>query len=187
MRIIAGRRKGMSLLVPGGRSVRPTPDRVREALMSILGGQFHGEHMLDLFAGSGAVALECASRGCSQVVLVECAAAALQTIEANVERFAQPDAIQVLAMDMRHALSRLADDERRFDLVYLDPPYGLHLEEVALKELVSKSLLAKNAQVWVETESAELLLVDGYQRFDHRRYGRVHLHGLTHNEDVHVP
>ena len=147
MRIISGTRKGMRLQSPAGRAVRPTPDRVREALMSILGGRFDGERVLDLFAGTGAVGLECASRGCGELVLVERAAEALVALKDNVARFGSQPPISVMSVGMRRAIEVLADRGARFDLIYLDPPYGHGLELEALERLLQHGLLALAGQV----------------------------------------
>ena len=178
MRIISGTRKGMRLQAPAGRAVRPTPDRVREALMSILGGRFDGERVLDLFAGTGAVGLECASRGCGELVLVERAAEALVALKDNVARFGSQPPISVMSVGMRRAIEVLADRGARFDLIYLDPPYGHGLELEALERLLKHGLLAPAGQVWVETETEIVDAPESLRRVDHRRYGRVHLHGF---------
>jgi 16S rRNA (guanine966-N2)-methyltransferase len=155
MRVIAGTRKGLRLQVPLGRSVRPTPDRVREALMSILGGFFDGELVLDICAGTGAVGIEMLSRGCGSVVFVERGAEALASLRLNLKRarFDGPgdQTAEVLAVPADRALARLKERGARFDYVYLDPPYDGDVYGPTLISLADGALLRGGAQVWVES------------------------------------
>ena len=120
MRIVAGRHKGRRLRTPAGAGTRPTADRVREALFSIL-GPVDGLHVLDLVAGSGALGLEALSRGAASATFVESARPALAAIRANLE--ATGDEGEVVASDVIAWLRAAAGHERTFDLVFCDPPY----------------------------------------------------------------
>ena len=121
VRIIAGRWKGRRLAVPEG--TRPTSDRAREALFSILQKRIPGAAVLDVYAGSGAVGLEAVSRGASGAVLVEKRAAA--TLRENLRRLPPPhDAAEILGDDANTALESLEKAGRRFDLLFADPPYA---------------------------------------------------------------
>ena len=123
MRVVAGTLGGRRLAVPAGLDVRPTSDRVREALFSSL-GPLDGARVLDLFAGSGALAIEALSRGASSAVLVEHDARAAATIRANLEALglAQPQAT-LLVLPAAAALSTALTRGDAYDLVFLDPPY----------------------------------------------------------------
>jgi 16S rRNA (guanine966-N2)-methyltransferase len=120
VRVVAGQYRGRRVHAPRGTSVRPTSDRVREALFSILGDRVVDARVLDLFAGSGALAIEALSRGAASAVLVENDRAALDAIRANLESLSDADAEVVRADALRWL------DERRgpFDLVFVDPPYS---------------------------------------------------------------
>src|SRR3954468_19260619 len=118
MRIVAGRWRGRRLVAPPGRTTRPTSDRVREALFSIL-GPLDGERVLDLYAGSGAVGLEALSRGAAEATLVERDPAALRALRANVEALGA-DA-RVIAGDVAAFLRSAAQADGHYDLVFLDP------------------------------------------------------------------
>ena len=118
MRVIAGAYKGRSLQAPRGRRTRPTADKVREALFSML-GPVYGLRVLDLFAGSGALAIEALSRGAAEAVLVERDPRALAAIERNIEATGA-----AVAVSRRDALAWLrAYEGDPFDLVFVDPPY----------------------------------------------------------------
>jgi len=124
MRIVAGIARGRRLRAPKGRLVRPTADRVKEAVFSILESRESstGRAVLDLFAGAGTLGIEALSRGAAEAVFVEPSRAASEAIQDNL-RTAGLDG-EVLAMPAERAIKRLAAAGRRFDRVFLDPPYG---------------------------------------------------------------
>lgn len=122
MRVIAGTAGGRRLVAPKGDRTRPTPDRVREALFSSLQPRLSGARVLDLFAGSGALAIEALSRGAAEATLVERARPALAAIRTNLDTAGVADRATVLAAELPGALARV---DGPFDLVLLDPPYGL--------------------------------------------------------------
>ena len=128
MRIIAGIAKGMPLTAPRGAQVRPTADRIREAVFSSLGGRVDGADVLDLYAGTGALGLEAASRGARSVTFVENAGPALAAIRQNIEHFRRNRAVDcpltVLRAAVEDQLEKLAREGRRFHLILADPPYG---------------------------------------------------------------
>jgi 16S rRNA (guanine(966)-N(2))-methyltransferase RsmD len=122
MRIIAGSRKGHTILAPKGLTTRPTGDRVREAAFNLI-GPVDGASVLDLFAGSGAMGLEALSRGAERAVFVESDPDAARAIERNLDRLRLTGAT-VVRRDARTALAAEAAAGRTFDLVLVDPPYG---------------------------------------------------------------
>src|SRR4051812_18161400 len=121
MRVIAGAYKGRRLQAPKGSETRPTSDRVREALFSIL-GDVEGLRVLDLYAGSGALGIEALSRGAGQTVFVESGRRAADAIRANLRAVGDPDAMIWVGDAL--AYLRRADPEAPFDLVFADPPYS---------------------------------------------------------------
>jgi 16S rRNA (guanine(966)-N(2))-methyltransferase RsmD len=123
MRIIAGIAKGMTLIAPRG-DARPTSDRVREAIFSSLGERVVGTTVLDLFAGSGALGLEAASRGASTVTFVENARASLDAIERNLEMFQRNRNTTCKFRVLRADAFRLTVLGETFSLIFADPPYG---------------------------------------------------------------
>jgi len=123
MRIIAGKYKGRRLKTLKGSLTRPTSDRVREALFSILGDKVGGNRVLDLFAGSGGLGLEALSRGADKVVFVEKAAAACEIIRDNITALAVESSCEVIPGDYRNALRSLGNKNVSFDIILADPPY----------------------------------------------------------------
>jgi 16S rRNA (guanine966-N2)-methyltransferase len=120
MRVVAGRFKGRTLHAPKGRSTRPTSDKVREALFSVL-GDVTGAHTLDLYAGSGALGIEALSRGAASVTFVDDDERALAAIRRNVDAVG---AAEVSELARRDALAFLRAGAGPFDLVFVDPPYS---------------------------------------------------------------
>ena len=176
MRVVAGRFGGHTLVAPRGRATRPTSDRVREALFSILAGSIEGARVLDLFAGSGALAIEALSRGASEAVLVDSSPAAVAAIHRNLEAVGA-DA-EVRRQDALTYLERARKDARLYDLVFLDPPYR---HASALGKQLSAALepvLASGARVVTESDRRAPLGLD-LELVDERRYGNtlIRIHG----------
>jgi len=148
-RIVAGTAGGRRLAVPRGRSTRPTAERTREGLFSALEAvhrTLHGRAFLDLYAGTGAVGLEAASRGSAPVLLVEHAPGALAALRSNVAALALAD-VEIIADQVERLLARAAPQP--FDIVFLDPPYADPVEPV-LQMLIDNRWLADDATVVVE-------------------------------------
>jgi 16S rRNA (guanine966-N2)-methyltransferase len=167
-RIIGGAAGGRRLATPAGRTTRPTSDRVREGLFSSLGGDLSGRSFLDLYAGSGAVGLEAASRGAAPVVLVERDAKAVRAVRDNVAAIDLPDVV-VRADDVSRFLREPATP---YDVVFLDPPYADSVDDV-LALLAGGGWLAPGATVVVERDSRGTPPVwpDGIDEDRSRRYG----------------
>lgn len=153
MRIVGGEGGGRRLRVPKGERVRPTPDRVRETLYNWLADRIHGARVLDLFAGSGALGLEAASRGADAVTLVESDRAALAALEANRAAVDDHDRCRVVRGSAWTFLKRPRVGP--WDLVLLDPPYGGGRAARAAEGLAGGGLLAPRARVYVETGTDE--------------------------------
>ena len=125
MRIIGGTAAGLLLKVPGGFDVRPTPDLVRQAIFNSLADRVPGARVLDLFSGSGAIGLECLSRGAAVVLSVEKANRHAMMIRQNVAATRLPSENHELRVqDVFVAIGQLAESDRRFDLIMADPPFG---------------------------------------------------------------
>jgi 16S rRNA (guanine966-N2)-methyltransferase len=176
MRVIAGIHKGRRLQTPGGLETRPTSDRVREALFSILGERVAEARVLDLFAGSGALGIEALSRGAASATFVDNAAPAVRAIGANLEALGA-DA-EVVRAEARRFLGGASRSARQYDLVFLDPPYRL---AASLGGDLSEPLMgvtAPGATVVVESDRRAPLEID-LPLHDERRYGDtlIRIHG----------
>jgi 16S rRNA (guanine966-N2)-methyltransferase len=150
-RIIAGQAKGRRLAAPHGSKTRPTASRVKQTLFDLLAPAIAGCRFLDLFAGSGAVGIEALSRGAGEAVFVEHDRHAASIIRRNAQLALGAGAhVNVRPLDFRQALKALAQEARRFDAVFIDPPYESDLYEIALGQLGEGGLLTEEATVAVE-------------------------------------
>ena len=153
MRIIAGSRKGARIQAPKGHETRPTGDRVREAAFNLI-GPVDGMRVLDLYAGSGAMGLEALSRGAESATFVEADRTAAQTIVRNVEKLALPGAI-VLREDAARKLAADARSGREYDLVLIDPPYGILLSLLPMLAAHLPAVLAPDGLVVLESDARD--------------------------------
>jgi 16S rRNA (guanine966-N2)-methyltransferase len=175
VRVVAGRFGGRSLVAPRGRLTRPTSDRVREALFSVLASSVLEARVLDLFAGSGALAIEALSRGAASAVLVDVSPAAVSAARRNLVGL---DVIaEVVRMPALRYLERARSGARQYDLVFLDPPYR---QAGTLGRELSDALapvLAPEARVVSESDRRMPLELD-FTPVEERRYGdtliRIH-------------
>ncbi|HET9737475.1 MAG TPA: 16S rRNA (guanine(966)-N(2))-methyltransferase RsmD [Solirubrobacteraceae bacterium] len=176
MRVIAGRWGGRRLQAPPGEATRPTSDRVREALFSILGDRVDGARVLDLFAGSGALGIEALSRGAGHATFVDSAPAAIRSLRANLEALGA-DA-QVRRADARRFLGEASAGGRYYDLVFLDPPYRLAGRVGGELAAVLPAVLAPGAVVVAESDRRAPLDLER-PLIDERRYGDtlIRIHG----------
>jgi len=179
MRIVAGTFGGRRLSAPAGTATRPTADRVREALFSILGARVAGGEVLDLFAGSGALGLEALSRGAAAVTFVDHDPAAIRVVRANLAALGI-DA-EVRRADAGKFLRSARAAARQYDVAFLDPPYG---QAEGLGSVLSHALppvLAPDARVVAESDRRVPLALD-LPLLDERRYGDtlIRIHGSRH-------
>ena len=172
MRIIAGSRKGTRIFAPKGDATRPTGDRVREAAFNLI-GPLDGAAVLDLFAGSGALGLEALSRGAASAVFVESDRDACRTIERNLDKLGLTGAT-VRCQDARQALTADAAAGRRYDLVLVDPPYGMFSTVQTTLATHLPAILARDGLAVIETEAREQPQLPLAKRTS-RRYGAARL------------
>lgn len=176
MRIIAGSARGRKLFAPAGEETRPTADRIRESLFNILGPRVWDARVLDLFGGTGAMALEALSRGAARAVIVDANRAAIQAIHRNAQAVLGEDAAsraRILRADYRSAIAALAGE--RFDLVFLDPPYRMvESYAEAMRRLLAADALAEDALFLLErARGAAVPVPEAFEIFDVRAYGET--------------
>ena len=186
MRIVAGRFRGAALTGPKGQDIRPTGDRVREAVFNILahgieGARIEAARVLDLFAGTGALGLEALSRGAAYVHFVEDNAEARGLIRRNIETLGATGVTRIYRRDA----TRLggAGTLKPFDLIFADPPYGKGLAERALQSALAGGWLLPEAIAVVEEHAdAEFALPSGFALIDQRHYGDTAVRFLRHTQ-----
>lgn len=180
MRVIGGTARGHRLASIAGREIRPTPDRVREALFSILysrKGVLTGGKILDLFAGSGALGIEALSRGATHAWFVDSSREAAGTIRDNLERCGFSDRATVITRDVREALTTVGG-AGPFDVIFADPPYNRDQATRLLEGIERQGLLDTSGWLCLETAAADPVppRVGALLHLDQRRYGLTMLH-----------
>jgi len=193
MRIVGGSARGRRLLAPRDSTVRPTSDRVREALFNILGARVDGVRVLDLFAGTGALGIEALSRGAAHCAFVESSPAALRLIAGNLEDAGLAGRATVLRGNVFRQRTRLRRAGAAFDIVFADPPYGLIATPAGqarllrfLGELSDAGILTAEARVVIEHAAPtdwSAAVVAPWTLFDRRRYGGTALTFLARKKE----
>ncbi len=167
MRIIAGKHRGCVLAAFQGEDVRPTADRVKESVFQILSGRMAESRVLDLFCGSGALGIECLSRGAREAVFNDASKESLALCEKNLKRVKETGTLL-----NRSFSACLASVDGKFDLIFSDPPYKEHFLPEILSLVAKRRLLSEGGLVIHEGERAEDA-IDGWEKVDERRYGRT--------------
>ncbi len=170
MRIITGSARGTKLEAPAGLGTRPTSDRAKEAIFSILQFELTGKKVLDLFAGSGQLALEALSRGAESACLVDSDPAACEVIKRNARKTRLFPQTRVLCCDFKAALRAFAGKET-FSLLFLDPPYKSDFLDTALPLL--PPVTAEGGFLVLESDRPEPFSLPGFSLFRHVRYGKA--------------
>lgn len=180
MRIIGGKMRGTKLqTLEGFDTTRPTLDRVKESLFNIISMKIIDSQVLDLFSGSGALGIESISRGASKAYLCDMSPKAINVIKQNVEKTRCKDSVIILNKKHIQALEFLKQSNKKFDIVFLDPPYETELAEESTKYIIDNNLLEDEGIIIIETDNEDKLInglnVKKIDIYDTRRYGRVSL------------
>lgn len=172
IRVITGRFKGKQLVTLPGLNVRPTMERIREALFSILGDKVRSARVLDLFSGTGALGIEALSRGAADVVFVEKSKTAVKMLKQNIDALGVTECT-VFSAPVERVLPRLGAGGNAFDLVFLDPPYRRGLVLKTIKLLARLRLVADGGRIVAQHEARLLppAKQDEFTRVDWRKYG----------------
>lgn len=174
MRIITGRARGVRLDTLEGLSTRPTSEKVKEAVFSTIQFELEGRRVLDLFAGSGQLALEALSRGASRAVLVDSSKDAAEVIRRNAVKTKLFPDVKVMVCDYKVAISKLKNTEK-FDLVFCDAPYAAKLTADAIDRVIRAGLLSDAAIVVTESDESEPAGFDGLNIRKHGKYGKTYI------------
>ncbi|MCL2630753.1 MAG: 16S rRNA (guanine(966)-N(2))-methyltransferase RsmD [Firmicutes bacterium] len=171
MRIIGGKFKGRTLISPQGNAVRPTTDRIKEAIFNLVQNEVLGAKVLDLFSGSGAIGIEALSRGAKSVDFVDNAKISIDALSKNLEKV--QGEVSVVFRDYRSALSDFALRGHEYDLIFLDPPYNKNIESDALKIISDKNILSANGTIILERDrgAEAFILPKNLAEVDSRDYG----------------
>ena len=155
VRIVAGKHRSRVLKTLDGLDTRPTSDKVKEAVFSRIGPYFEGGIILDLFSGSGSIALEAISRGFEKAIIVDRSKKAINIIRSNVNLLKEENSCEIWPVDYKKALSMCQKKQLKFDLIYLDPPYHLELINELVIKISEYDLLQKNGIIVSESSDKE--------------------------------
>lgn len=173
MRIISGSRKGHKLFEFNGMSIRPTTDRVKEAIFNLIQSYFPCNIVLDLFSGTGALAFEAISRGARHAVCIDKDIRSLEVVRKNAQALRFHECTEIIHMDAENYLQRT---EKKFDVVFLDPPYNNGYISPILSMLVQYHLLSENGIIVLESDKTdEPTEIEGLTVLKQRKYGRTYI------------
>ncbi len=179
MRIITGKARGVRLLTLEGDNTRPTSERAKEAVFSMLQFDIEGREVLDLFAGSGQMGLEAVSRGADSATMVEKSKEAQNIINKNIEKTRLGDACRLYSGDVFDYI-RVMKGRKQFDIVFIDPPYMLRAVPKVLQALLDSGLLKSSSIVVCESEEEDIFeneksLEAKFEILKRAKYGMAHL------------
>ena len=179
MRVISGKARGKKLISLEGQNTRPTLDRVKEALFNIIQFNVEEKDILDLFAGSGSLGIEALSRGAKTSTFCDNSHDAMKVIKTNIANTNNEDKSIVINKDYSLALNSLSKQNKKFDIIFLDPPYKTDFGIKALNIIMELNILAEDGIIILETDDEkrrqEIKDIKGLEVFDERKYGRVML------------
>lgn len=173
MRIISGSRRGHKLFDFPGDDIRPTTDRVKEAMFSMIMPYIHGANVLDMFAGSGALSFEMLSRGARRAVLTDKDKRSVEIIKKNAEELGFMDMCDIRICS---CFDYVRGCKEKFDVIFLDPPYNKGLIETALDLITENEVLAEDGIIVLESDSTDFRYErSGLQTFKQKKYGRTYI------------
>ena len=175
MRIIAGKAKGRKLIPPATMETRPTLDRVKEAMFSMIQGYIPEGIVVDVFAGTGSLGLEAASRGAKEVYLIDKSSVTFPLLKENVENLKFSDFCYTLNMDSYDALRLLSKKGKKFDIIFIDPPYCKEMIPEAIKIIKENDMLQEDGIIVTKIDSIEEIY-DGYENIKltrSKKYGNT--------------
>ena len=190
MRIITGKAKGIKLETLKGENTRPTSERAKEAVFSFLQFDLEGREILDLFAGSGQMGLEAVSRGSKSATFVDKAKDAVAIINKNIEKTKLGDSCRVFCSDVSDYI-RTVKGRRKFDIVFIDPPYALRAAAPTLSALIDADILKDTAIIVCESEEANIFenspeLAKKFDIVKVSKYGVANLTFLTPKKEAEI-
>ena len=182
MRIITGSARGRRLETLEGLQTRPTAEKVKEAIFSMIQFDIEGREVLDAFGGSGQMALEALSRGAARATILDLRADAVNVIRRNAQKTKLYEKCVILNSDCKQFLRTASKSGRRFDIVFLDPPYDSSLMEETLALLAKEELVRENGIVICESDREEPFSCPGFTLRRHAKSGRIRVSLLVKEE-----
>jgi 16S rRNA (guanine(966)-N(2))-methyltransferase RsmD len=181
MRVIGGKFKGLKLIPPNDLGIRPTSDRLKEALFSILDSKkyninIHNSSVIDICSGTGALGIEALSRGANKIYFIDQETKSIQIIQKNISKLKINNEdkifIKVIKDKSTKALKKI---NHVFDIVLIDPPYKTRIIEETLQDLKNYNLIKTHSYIFAESSNAEIFDFNGYELLDTKKYGKSKL------------
>ncbi len=186
MRIISGTNKGMKLYAPDGMSVRPTSDKIKEAIFNIVGYIDEETIVLDLFSGSGGVGIEFLARGARQCYFVDASHKSLSYVKKNLELCKFKEKAKIIASDYEKAIINLSKEGIKFNYIFADPPYDLNCGLNIAEKVFENNLLERDGMLIIETDKSEKV-IDNIDtdviKYKEKIYGRTRISLITYGEN----
>lgn len=175
MRVIAGEAKGMRLKSPSGLNIRPTADRVKEALFSMLGPGLVDAVFVDLYAGSGAIGIEAISRGADSCIFVDKNKKSISLIKENLTITKFENRSRVICADINKAIKQFEGEGIKANIIFLDPPYNIVNLQLVVKSILNSSIIKENGMVIVEHDRNNIKWADSLAVTKQKKYGDTYL------------
>ena len=156
LRVISGKARGLKLDTPKNQDVRPTTDRVKESLFNMINSYIMDSNILDLFAGTGSLGIECLSRGAKNCVFVDKSKDSINIVRSNVKKARVENESTILNVDFKDAVKRLSTQNQKFDVLFMDPPYYENMFIECLKSIDKFNLLDEDGIIVVEHATKDL-------------------------------
>ncbi|HOP73746.1 MAG TPA: 16S rRNA (guanine(966)-N(2))-methyltransferase RsmD [Bacillota bacterium] len=185
MRVISGKYRGRTIQGPKHKGLRPTADRVKEALFNIIGARIDGAVMLDLFAGTGGVGIEALSRGAQAVVFSDVNPQSIKLLRQNLAFLDPEDNVRVLQLRAEKTLELMAKEKQQFDLIFVDPPYEAGLFDKTIRSIKALDLLKTDGILVIEhpDKMRDFLDETPFELVSTRTYGDIALTFLVHSKE----
>lgn len=185
MRVIAGLLKGRRLERIDTSDIRPTSDMVKESLFSILSDKVINCSFLDLFAGSGSIGIEAYSRGADEVVFIDSSSESIKVLKRNLNKTDLKEGIEVYNTEYSNAINKLGSRSRKFDIIFIDPPYNKCIPVEAMKKIYENNVLHNNGIIVVEHDIRDSMpeKVNSFILYKRKKYGNTQLSFYMSNED----
>ena len=186
MRIISGINKGKRLYAPEGASVRPTGDKIKEAIFNMLGYIGEDAIVLDLFSGSGGVGIEFLARGAGECYFVDTSHKSLSYVKKNLELCKFNDRAKILINDYEKAIANLSKEGRKFNYIFADPPYDLNCGINIAEKIFENNLLVQEGMLIIETDKSEKVIENIHThmvKYKEKIYGRTKISIMIYGVD----
>ncbi len=186
MRIISGTNKGMKLYAPEGDKVRPTSDKIKEAIFNIIGPIDEEATVLELFAGSGSIGIEFLARGAKHCTFIDKSNKSLNYVKKNLDLCKFNKSAKIILSDYEKAIMNLSKNNEKFDYIFADPPYALNLSNNIFNKVIEFDILKSGGLLIIETDKSEKTIDNTYANmveYKEKIYGRTRISLIRHLEE----